>query len=56
MRRQKSIKQIFAIIDPKNIASRKILTNNGFTSNELKCIEGLQREILELKLKKEGYS
>ncbi|MDO5615918.1 MAG: GNAT family N-acetyltransferase [Cruoricaptor ignavus] len=46
---QKSIKSLFAIIDPKNLASRKILTNNGFTSKEFKDFDGLPGEVLELK-------
>ncbi|UOX32985.1 GNAT family N-acetyltransferase [Flavobacterium sediminilitoris] len=49
-RNQESIQRIFAIIDPKNLASRKILTNNGFTSKEFKDFDGLPGEILELTL------
>lgn len=45
------LKRIFAIIDPKNIASRKILTNNGFVSVEFKDFDDLPGEILELNLK-----
>jgi len=48
-KRQKSIESLFAIIDPKNLASRKILTNNGFVSKEFKDFDGLPGEILELK-------
>lgn len=55
-KKQNSIKQLLAIIDPKNIPSRKILTKNGFTSKELKNIDGLQREVLELKLKDKELS
>lgn len=51
---QKSIQSLFAIIDPKNLASRKILTNNGFISKEFKDFDGLPGEILELKLWKEN--
>ena len=47
---QKSIKGLFAIIDPKNLASRKILTNNRFVSREFRDFEGLAGEVLELKL------
>lgn len=46
---QKSIKSLFAIIDPKNLASRKILINNGFKSKEFRDFDGLPGEILELK-------
>ncbi|HCT30036.1 MAG TPA: GNAT family N-acetyltransferase [Bacteroidales bacterium] len=46
---QASLKRIFAIIDPNNLPSRKILTNNGFTSKEFKNFDGLPGEILELK-------
>ncbi|REH47531.1 hypothetical protein C7448_106152 [Tenacibaculum gallaicum] len=45
-----SLKRIYAIIDPKNIPSRKILMNNGFKSKEFKEFDGLPGEILELKL------
>jgi len=47
-RTQKSITSLFAIIDPKNLASRKILTNNGFISREFRDFDGLPGEILEL--------
>ncbi len=49
-RNQKEITKLFAIIDPRNVASRKILTNNGFVSKEFKSFDGLPGEILELKL------
>jgi ribosomal-protein-alanine N-acetyltransferase len=49
-RKQELIKKLFAIIDPKNLASRKILTNNRFVSKEFKDIDGLEGEILELYL------
>ena len=48
---QNSIKKLFAIIDPKNLASRKTLINNGFISKEFKDFDGLPGEVLELKLK-----
>ena len=51
VKEQKQIKRLFAIIDPKNIPSRKILVNNGFESKEFKDFDGLPGEILELKLK-----
>lgn len=43
------IDELFAIIDPKNIPSRKILTNNGFEHQEYKDFDGLPGEILRLK-------
>lgn len=49
-RNQQSIKRIFAIIDPKNTPSRKILINNGFHSKEFRDFDGLPGEILELNL------
>ena len=42
------IKKIFAVIDPENIPSRKILVNNGFVSKEFKDFGGLPGEVLEL--------
>ncbi|MBB4119514.1 hypothetical protein GGR32_001816 [Mesonia hippocampi] len=51
-KKQNAIKRIFAIIDPKNIPSRKILINNGFVSEQFKDFDGLPGEILELKLTK----
>src|SRR5690554_2171777 len=51
VKEQKQIERLFAIIDPKNIPSRKILINNGFESKEFKDFDGLPGEILELKLK-----
>lgn len=48
-----SIKSLFAIIDPKNIPSRKILVNNGFISREFKDFDGLLGEVLELYLAKD---
>lgn len=49
-RNQQSIKRIFAIIDPENAPSRKILINNGFHSKEFRDFDGLPGEILELYL------
>lgn len=40
------IKYVFAIIDPKNEASRKILIHQGFVSREFKDFDGLPGEIL----------
>lgn len=44
---QPDIRRLFAIIDPANIPSRKILTNNGFVSREFREFDGLPGEILE---------
>lgn len=41
----KSLKRITAIIDPKNIASKKILSDIGFISEKLCEIDGLPGEI-----------
>lgn len=46
---QQSLESLFAIIDPNNLVSRKVLTNNGFVSKEFKDFDGLPGEILELK-------
>jgi len=48
---QKVLRKLFAIIDPKNIPSRKVLVNNGFVSKEFKDFDGLPGEILELRMK-----
>lgn len=45
--RQPSLRSLFAIIDPANIPSRKILINNGFTSKEFRDFDGLPGEVLE---------
>ena len=42
---------LFAIIDPANLASRKILIRHGFTHREFKDFDGLPGEILQLFLK-----
>ena len=42
------LKKVFAIIDPENIASRKILEKNGFQSKEFKDFDGQPGEVLEL--------
>lgn len=46
---QTHLTRLFAIIDPKNLPSRKILTNNGFVHQEYKDFDGIDGEILELK-------
>lgn len=47
---QEEINRLFAIIDPINLPSRKILINNGFVSKEFKDFDGLPGEVLELTL------
>ena len=42
------LKRVYAIIDPNNEASRKILVNNGFKSEKVGEIDGLPGEILAL--------
>ena len=44
---QPTLRSLFAIIDPANIPSRKILINNGFVSREFKDFDGLPGEVLE---------
>lgn len=51
-RSHSAIKKLFAIIDPKNLPSRKILINNGFVSVEFRDFDGLPGEILGLELGK----
>lgn len=46
----KMLDGLFAIIDPANIPSRKILTNNGFCHREFREFDGLPGEILTLSL------
>lgn len=43
--------RLFAIIDPANQASRKILVKNGFEHQEFKDFDGLPGEVLQLRLK-----
>ncbi|MBS4196695.1 GNAT family N-acetyltransferase [Lederbergia citri] len=50
MAKQTEIKLLKAIIDPNNIASRKILINLGFISMEICEIDGLPGEILSKEL------
>lgn len=47
---ENQINKITAIIDPNNIASRKILINNGFNSDIVCEIDGLPGEILSMKI------
>jgi len=47
---EKQLNKITAIIDPNNIASRKILIKNGFTSEKVCEIDGLPGEILSMKI------
>ncbi|UZJ66402.1 GNAT family N-acetyltransferase [Sphingobacterium sp. KU25419] len=49
-KQQESLEKVVAIIDPRNIPSRKILINNGFVSEEFKDFDGLPGEILALEL------
>ncbi len=44
----KKLKGMFAIIDPNNLASRKILIKNGFQTREFRDFDGLPGEVLEL--------
>ena len=41
------ISSLIAIIDPANLASKKILTNNGFITLEFRDFDGLPGEILQ---------
>lgn len=50
-RTEKKLENLYAIIDPENIPSRKILENNGFLSKEFKDFDGLPGELLELDLR-----
>lgn len=45
------LESLYAIIDPQNIPSRKILTNNGFVSKAFGDFGGLPGELLVLKLR-----
>lgn len=47
-RRNSDISTLIAIIDPANLASKKILTNNGFITLEFRDFDGLPGEILQL--------
>ena len=50
-RQNVQLQRLYAIIDPKNSASRKILIKQGFYSKDFKDFDGLDGEILELNLK-----
>jgi len=50
-KKQHQLNDLIAIIDPKNVASKKILINQGFYSKAFKDFDGLAGEILELTLK-----
>lgn len=50
--KQTKLSLLKAIIDPENIASRKILINHGFISEKLCEIDGLPGEILSLTISK----
>lgn len=45
--RNPEISSLIAIIDPANLASKKILTNNHFITLELRDFDGLPGEILQ---------
>jgi RimJ/RimL family protein N-acetyltransferase len=47
-KRKSQLNKVYAIIDPENIPSRKILEKNGFQSKEFKDYDGLPGEMLEL--------
>jgi len=44
------LNRIYAIIDPDNTASRKILLKNGFVSEEVGKIDGLPSEVFGRKV------
>lgn len=44
---QPGLQSLFAIIDPANLPSRKILLKNQFVSREFKDFDGLPGEVLE---------
>ena len=50
-REEKQLYKLYAIIDPENIASRKILEKNEFLSKEFKDFDGLPGELLDLDLR-----
>jgi RimJ/RimL family protein N-acetyltransferase len=49
-RSQSAVRMLYANIDPGNLASRKILVNNGFVTRAFKDFDGLPGEVLELRL------
>ncbi|UOO81560.1 GNAT family N-acetyltransferase [Uruburuella testudinis] len=48
--RRSGLPQLYAVIDPDNLPSRKILTKQGFIHREFKDFDGLPGEILMLPL------
>jgi RimJ/RimL family protein N-acetyltransferase len=44
---QPRLQSLFAIIDPANLPSKKVLLNNQFTSREFRDFDGLPGEVLE---------
>lgn len=48
---QTQLHKVYAIIDPENIPSRKILEKNGFQSKGFENIDGLPGEMLEVILR-----
>ena len=49
-RKESQLNYLKAFIDPNNVASKKILTNNGFVTKETRYIDDLLSEILTIKL------
>ena len=49
------LKRVYAITDPQNIASRKILLKNGFVSEELGEMDGLPSEVFGRKMKRPSH-
>ena len=49
-REENKLYKLYAIIDPQNLPSRKILVKNGFLSKEVKVFDGLQGELFELNI------
>lgn len=47
-RKMPPLRRLVAIIDPDNLPSRKVLTNNGFVSLEFRTFDGLPGEVLDL--------
>lgn len=51
----KFIHSVFAVIDPKNLASKRILLKTGFQYREFREIDGAPSELLELIITKKTY-
>ena len=45
--RENGLKRVYAIIDPRNLPSKKILIKHGFVSKAFKDFDGLPGEVLE---------